>query len=411
MLKAILIAILVPLALAFGITEEANAQSLPEWVKKLPPLHQAAFQNNVAKVRRLIANGASIRATSENGYTPLHIAAQMNASNVAVLLMNNGANIHATDNYGQTPFHLAAWGNASDMAVLLMNNGANIHATTNNGATPLHFAAQQNASDVASFLLRNGANIHAKTHGNWTPLHTAAWKNRAKSAAALLAHGANTYAKTEAGETPLDIANREGHNLMQTFLNKCKPAPNERAEFDRIRQLQDADRIEGITGNCCALAVMTDNFNSVLKRCGYAAFAQQNAGFSQQHLQCATKASDRTYDDANQCRALIGTNYRRFQAEVAERKEREQRAREAQEARIRAEREAEAERNRAAAETRRKHNEDIFANIVGGFIKGYVEAQQHADQISGSGDSGGGKKRGKGCMGGDIDGKSVSCSK
>ena len=378
MLKAILIAILVPLALAFGITEEANAQAVPEWVQKAPPLHQAAYKNDVAEVRRLIVNGANLRVTIENGSTPLHLAAHGNASDVAVLLMNNGANLRATDKWGQTPLHVSTFGNASDVGFL---------------------------------LLRNGANINAKNNAGWTLLHWTARYNLPALAAKFLAHGANPYAKTNKDETPLDLANEKGHTRMQTLLNECKPAPSERAEFDRIGQLQDADRIEGITGNCCALAVMTDNFNSVLKRCGFAALAQQNAGFSQQHLQCATKASDRTYDDANQCRALIGTNYRRFQAEVAERKEREQRAREAQEARIRAEREAEAERNRAAAEARRKHNEDIFANIVGGFIKGYVEAQQHADQISGSGDSGGGKKRGKGCMGGDIDGKSVSCSK
>ncbi len=54
--------------------------------------------------------------------------------NVAELLLAKGADVNATNNDGDTPLHCAAY--HRDMAELLLNKGANVSAKNKRGETP-----------------------------------------------------------------------------------------------------------------------------------------------------------------------------------------------------------------------------------------------------------------------------------
>ena len=72
------------------------------------PIHEAAKQGDLAKVKSFIAEGSDVNVTDENGSTPLHYAAYGGFKKLAELLILEGANVNAADKTGTTPLHFAA---------------------------------------------------------------------------------------------------------------------------------------------------------------------------------------------------------------------------------------------------------------------------------------------------------------
>ena len=64
------------------------------------PIHDAAKEGDLAKVKILIAEGSGVNVRDENGLTPLHIAAYQGYEEVAELLIFKGANVNAADKMG-----------------------------------------------------------------------------------------------------------------------------------------------------------------------------------------------------------------------------------------------------------------------------------------------------------------------
>ncbi|RYX81147.1 ankyrin repeat domain-containing protein [bacterium] len=115
----------------------------------LPPLHQAARQRDVKKVRSLLAEGADINelntreANGEGGNPPLWFAAQgLPAGGVAIaqLLIESGADANTKGEFGMTPLHIAcSWGHP-DMVIFLHQNGADLDIKDDYGRTPVSLA-------------------------------------------------------------------------------------------------------------------------------------------------------------------------------------------------------------------------------------------------------------------------------
>ena len=76
------------------------------------PIHEAAKEGDLAKVKILIAEGSDVNVRDENGLAPLHIAAYKGYKDVAELLILNGANVNAADKTVDTPLQFAARGGA-----------------------------------------------------------------------------------------------------------------------------------------------------------------------------------------------------------------------------------------------------------------------------------------------------------
>src|SRR5262245_56658534 len=73
------------------------------------PLHYAALEGDVARVRHLLASGLAADAPDDNGWTPLHFAAQRNAADATKELLKAGASVDARDAHGNTALSTAVF--------------------------------------------------------------------------------------------------------------------------------------------------------------------------------------------------------------------------------------------------------------------------------------------------------------
>ncbi len=87
------------------------------------PIHEAAKEGDLAKVKSLIAEGSDVNIRDENDLTPLHFAAFRGYKDVAELLILKGANVNAADKVGANPLNLADREGYKEIAELLINHG------------------------------------------------------------------------------------------------------------------------------------------------------------------------------------------------------------------------------------------------------------------------------------------------
>ena len=138
------------------------------------PIHNAAQQNEVDKLRLLLDQGVYPDARDEVGNTPLIYAATGGSTNTAKLLLQKGANVNAANNEGKTPLLSSLWTDSNLFVVrLLIDNGANIEAQDRDGNRPLLVAGENSAAQITELLLKNGANVDAKNNLDKTALQKA----------------------------------------------------------------------------------------------------------------------------------------------------------------------------------------------------------------------------------------------
>lgn len=85
------------------------ADSTPEHA---PPLQTGGFleaieQGSVADTKAHLRAGADINGASESGVTPLHLVSSLGHTHLVNLLIAEGAVVSATDNEGRTPMDVA----------------------------------------------------------------------------------------------------------------------------------------------------------------------------------------------------------------------------------------------------------------------------------------------------------------
>lgn len=208
---------------------------------ELPPLHQAAADGQVERVRELLAAGARVNAVTETNWTPLHAAVAGGHVEVCRLLLAAGANVHVRDNEGRTMLANMLPGSGAEMVRLLVAAGANPNAVDDvlwtvacrgmaeaydalisaggklTRGTPLHVAALLNRAEECGALIDAGADVEAQVELSGfprslhelqccTPLHLAAKMGGAEACAKLLAMGANPNARDARGRTPLHLS-------------------------------------------------------------------------------------------------------------------------------------------------------------------------------------------------------------
>lgn len=177
-------------------------------------LHKAIIQEELEKVRALIARGDDIQAVDNDGATPLHYAAYLANAEIARVLVQSGARVDAKNGKGQTPLHEIAGhlhrdGDEATMIVLL-DAGASLSARDNDGATPLHAAAIGGHLQAAKLLLDRGADIQARAQ-QLTPLHFSAYAGKPEVTQLLIDRGADVFAEKD-GMNPLYMARQPSHS-------------------------------------------------------------------------------------------------------------------------------------------------------------------------------------------------------
>lgn len=191
------------------------------------PLHYAAEDGDVDKVKQLIEQGADVNAKGRLGHTPLHMACMGLKEHLEVvkLLIAKGADVNAKSAHrsssGETPLHFAAEWRHLEIVQLLVAKGADVNAKSDNGTTPLHSAGFLGGRvDVVEFLISKGADVNAKTDRGATPLHSAAHGGNASVVEFLIKQGADVNALTSDGLTPLNIAFSSGHKEVVDLLRQ-----------------------------------------------------------------------------------------------------------------------------------------------------------------------------------------------
>ena len=148
-------------------------------------LIDAAQNNNIRLVRRLLDSGVYPNIQDNSGDTAILLASHEGYTDIVELLLNNGANPNSRDTDGNTALMFASLNGYIEIVELLLNSGANIHNQDNFGGTALIGASINGHIEIMELLLNSGADINSKDQYDMTALLWAT-TNRKTDAVKLL---------------------------------------------------------------------------------------------------------------------------------------------------------------------------------------------------------------------------------
>lgn len=133
--------------------------------------HQAVWRGQTKAVRHMLTRGVGVDATDAGRdtraqWTALHWAAYTDQLAVARVLVAANATVDAKDENGYTPLHLSAVRANVDMATLLLRAGADLDATTADGRPAAALLPNRGTPDVTQAALR-GADAYKEALGAW----------------------------------------------------------------------------------------------------------------------------------------------------------------------------------------------------------------------------------------------------
>jgi len=210
------------------------------------------------KLQMLLAAGADLKATNDEGETALMKAVQLQHSvspqdrlPMIQLLVKNGANVNATDKRGNSPLLLSvvqymseAGGIISHPEVVkfLLDQGANVQTTDAQGKTALMMAAVtwKGSLEIPQLLIERGIKIDAQDDKGVSALMIAAEKDKLDLVQLLLAKNGRLDLKDFEGATALDYAVDAGHSdVAKLLLSKGAPS---RGNYQNEKSLLEAVR-------------------------------------------------------------------------------------------------------------------------------------------------------------------------
>jgi cytohesin len=199
-------------------------------------IHQAIVQNNLSKVKSLLASDPKIIDSDDRRYgmPPLHLAINYGRTDIAKYLLKNAKpDVNKTSNYNYTPLHLAAMRNDGEMVDLILKRKPKINIADRNQYTPLMYAAQHSQGAIVEKLIKAGADPNKGSTYGATPLYLACQqyygdqKQRTAAVKALLKAGADPKktirnSRNSNLPTPLHAAAMSGNGDIVTLLLEKK---------------------------------------------------------------------------------------------------------------------------------------------------------------------------------------------
>ncbi len=207
------------------------------------PLHYAVRNQDMAQVRRLLAEHAPADAANRYGVTPLVLAVEAGNLDIVKELIAAGADVNHALPEGETVLMTAA--RTGNVAVLdaLLQRDARVEARDGfYGETALIWAAAADHADAIRTLLDAGADVNGRSAsatfarrnagltrlslGEWTPLMYAAREGAMDAARVLIDRGADVNAADPDGATALVLAIINYHYDFAALLLDHHADPN-----------------------------------------------------------------------------------------------------------------------------------------------------------------------------------------
>lgn len=186
-------------------------------------LIEAAARADVGEVRRLLGQGASVRARDARSRTALLAATQSNCIECARLLIGAGADVNAKDSIQDSPYLLAGARGRLEILRLTLGAGADLKSTNRFGGTALIPACHYGHVETVRELLKTRVAIDHVNNLGWTCLLEAVILGDGGAAHVeivrmVLAAGANPNLPDQQGVTPLAHARMRGQKEVATLL-------------------------------------------------------------------------------------------------------------------------------------------------------------------------------------------------
>jgi ankyrin repeat protein len=134
-------------------------------------LLKASETGDIAAVRRLLREGASVNSKYPDGTTALMLAALDDRTEVVRLLIDKGAIVSAKTTRSETALSDAAEGAKTDTLKLLLDHGADPNVPYDDGGTILATAAERGNSDAVELFLAKGARLDQKNQALFAAAH------------------------------------------------------------------------------------------------------------------------------------------------------------------------------------------------------------------------------------------------
>ena len=121
-------------------------------------IHQAAFNENFAAVKKHIAAGTDVNAKDTYGSTPLTSAVIGGRKEIVEILIDKGADVNGKDHIEWSPLHHAVVKGHKEIVKLLIAKGADVNLVNTKmlDITALDHAEIVNEKDIADILRKHG---------------------------------------------------------------------------------------------------------------------------------------------------------------------------------------------------------------------------------------------------------------
>ena len=128
--------------------------------KGYSPLLFACVIGELVLVKKLVAAGAGVRVTNDEGTACLAIAASRgHTETVRYLVDLPEVEVDHADDEGRTALHWALYTKHADVVPVLIDAGADIEARCNDGYSPLLYATEAEELGLFKLLVRSGAGV------------------------------------------------------------------------------------------------------------------------------------------------------------------------------------------------------------------------------------------------------------
>jgi len=253
-----------PMPKFFSKWDDPNYDPTKDVVDTDVPLQIAAFEGDVEKMKKLVAEGADINEGNNRGWTALMYACRYRHEEAVQWLIDQGVDIAASNSFGATalmqsahyggPTHIltqhltpeqvnqrnvfnwtaftwAGKGGHAASAKALFDAGGDLEAKNMKGSTPLLEAStgqyEKNGNeDIVPTLVNLGADVTVRSEDGDTPLHNAAYLGFINAMKLFIEKGADVNALNHANESPIYNAAKGGDPEAIQLLLDAGADPN-----------------------------------------------------------------------------------------------------------------------------------------------------------------------------------------